>query len=157
MNTFNKIEEAISYLEDISRKGELTSDQMRDISSRLASARKQFFTSQRTSDSYKSAAEKAKLTRAQTKLTMDRISANIEAEREKKRVRENAGLLPLEISVYPSYGFKLINKFIKYYNKRTVNAGFDGKLITYTLKEEFIDSKPLNGAPIFQDLLVNKK
>jgi hypothetical protein len=154
--TTNPYEDAISYLEDISRKGELDPDQIKNIIGRLTSARKQFFTSQRTPDSYKSAAEKSKSTRAQTKADMDRISANIEAEREKVKARENAGLLPLKISVYPSYGFKLNSKFLKYYNSSTVNTGFDGDLITYTLKDEFFDVKPLGGTPIPNDSIILK-
>jgi hypothetical protein len=148
-STTNPYEKAISYLEDISKKGELTPDQIKDIVGRLTSARKQFFTSQRTPDSYKSAAEKAKATRA-------KIKADMETEREKVKARENAGLLPPEISIYPSYGFKLDSKFLKYYDLSTVNTGFYGDIITYTLKDEFINTKPLDGTPISYDSIVKK-
>jgi hypothetical protein len=154
--TTNPYEEAISYLEDISRKGDLTPDQIKDIVGRLTSARKQFFTSQRTPDSYKSAAEKSKLTRAQTKADMEKFDARLKINKDKLKAREDAGFLPPKISIYPSYGFKLDSKFLKYYNSSTVNTGFDGDLITYTLKDEFINTKPLDGIPIPYDSIVKK-
>ena len=103
-STTNPYEEAISYLEDISKKGELTPDQIKDIVGRLTSARKKFFTSQRTPDSYKSAAEKSKLTRAQDKADIEKMNADLKADsikftqNIKNRVEKN--ILPTELDDY---------------------------------------------------------
>jgi hypothetical protein len=155
-STTNPYEEAISYLEDISKKGELTPDQIKDIIRRLTSARKKFFTSQRTPDSYKAATKNSAITRAQGKVDMEKMDAYLKADREKVKAREDAGLLPPKISIYPSYGYKLNYKFLKYYNSSIVNTGYDGDLVTYTLRDEFINTKPLDGAPIPYDSVVLK-
>ena len=103
-STTNPYEEAISYLEDISKKGELTPDQIKDIVGRLTSARKKFFTSQRTPDSYKAAAEKSKLTRAQDKADIEKMNADLKADsikftqNIKNRVEKN--ILPTELDDY---------------------------------------------------------
>ena len=100
--TTNPYEDAISYLEDISRKGELDPDQIKDIIGRLTSARKQFFTSQRTPDSYKSAAEKSKLTRAQDKASMEKWKKIFNDRNLIPDVKDRAekNILPTELDDY---------------------------------------------------------
>jgi hypothetical protein len=60
-------EQMIQKLIDMASKGEFDNDQIRNLGYQLTSARKRYFTSQRSPESYKAAAEKAKQTKAQTK------------------------------------------------------------------------------------------
>jgi hypothetical protein len=115
-STTNPYEEAISYLEDISKKGELTPDQIKDIVGRLTSARKQFFTSQRTPDSYKSSAEKAKATIAKDKANTEKWRKIFNDRNLIPDAKDQAekNILPIEVNDYfftpdPKY-YDLLNK-----------------------------------------------
>lgn len=156
--TSSPYEDAISYLEDLSLKGELTPDQIQNIIGRLSSARKKFFTSKRSPDSYKTAAEKAKLTKDQNKSTAEKTSKE-DAEKEILRKadikkREDAGLLPLTVGYFRGYN-EIDPKWLKYYNKQE-NTNPDNDRVTYNIKGEFINTKPLGGTPIPYSSLFKK-
>jgi len=70
-----KVDQLVKQLVDIAATGELGPDVIADIDRQLTSARKKFFTSKRTPDSYKSAVEKSKLTRTMNKVHDDTIDA----------------------------------------------------------------------------------
>jgi hypothetical protein len=70
-----KVDQLVKQLVDIAATGELGPDVIADIDRQLTSARKKFFTSKRTPDSYKSAVEKSKLTRTMGKVHDDTIDA----------------------------------------------------------------------------------
>jgi hypothetical protein len=160
--TTNPYDEAVSYLEDISKKGELTPDQIKDIIRRLTSARKKFFTSQRTPDSYKAAAEKAKLTKTQDKASLEKWKKIFNDRNLIPNVKDRAekNILPTELDDYfftpdPKY-YDLLNKPKTLPDDRKSGTPFliqrDIELTknggrgygSYIIKDEYRD-KPISG------------
>ena len=85
-------DQMLQQLIAMAEKGEFDNDQIRDLGQQLTSARKRYFTAQRSPESYKAAAEKAKATKAQQKIDYDAS--------EKEREKEFNS--PLDIPIDPS-------------------------------------------------------
>jgi hypothetical protein len=85
-------DQMIQKLIDMASKGEFDNDQIRNLGQQLTSARKRYFTAQRSPESYKVAAEKAKQTKIQQK-------ADAEAGEKEREKQFNS---PLDVPIDPS-------------------------------------------------------
>jgi hypothetical protein len=85
-------DQMIQKLIDMASKGEFDNDQIRNLGQQLTSARKRYFTAQRSPESYKAAAEKAKQTKIQQK-------ADAEAGEKEREKQFNS---PLDVPIDPS-------------------------------------------------------
>lgn len=97
-------DQMIQQLISMAEKGEFDNDQIRNLGQQLTSARKRYFTAQRSPESYKAAAEKAKQTKIQQK-----IDGEAESERSRKmanqqdaiiKARRDGGMLPYSLDDY---------------------------------------------------------
>lgn len=124
-----KVDQLVKQLVDIAATGELGPDVIADIDRQLTSARKKFFTSKRTPDSYKSAVEKSKLTKIMGKVNDDTIDA-IEKLPAFKELASHEKL-GLSLNLYgniPKPGTKVLQKqyidaYLKLYPQFAKKAG----------------------------------
>jgi hypothetical protein len=70
----------------------------------------------------------------------------VQAIKASVKKREDAGLLPLTVGYFRGYN-EIDPKWLKYYNKQE-NTNPDNDRVTYNIKGEFINTKPLGGTPI---------
>jgi hypothetical protein len=97
-------EQMIQKLIDMASKGEFDNDQIRNLGQQLTSARKRYFTAQRSPESYKSAAEKAKQTKAKNDADSEIFLAK-SRERDIQtasvmKARHDGGMLPYRLDDY---------------------------------------------------------
>lgn len=111
MNT----EDIIQKLIDMASKGEFNNDQIRDLGQQLISARKRYFTSQRSPESYKAAVEKGKATKVQNAKDSEEFQIKSKAYHDKLdaefKARQDGGMLPIYLD---DYGKKPNPKYYTY-------------------------------------------
>lgn len=97
-------EQMIQKLIAMAEKGEFDNDQIRSLGQQLTSARKRYFTAQRSPESYKAAAEKAKATKAQSRIDAEKDLAKSKeisiAQNAVLKARHDGGMLPYRLDDY---------------------------------------------------------
>ena len=97
-------DQMLQQLIAMAEKGEFDNDQIRDLGYQLTSARKRYFTAQRSPESYKAAAEKAKQTKAKNDADSEIFLAK-SRERDIQtasvmKARRDGGMLPYNLDDY---------------------------------------------------------
>lgn len=144
---------AIEYLKDLASKGELLPQDIRDIADQLVKARRVYTTSKRSPESYKNAAVKAKATRIKSKADQEKRDRAADREDAKNKKRKEAGLAPLEVTIFTGYAKPAHKNIKQYYNiVNTIGTGEPGNTrIDLELKPEW-RNKPFAASKQFWTL-----
>jgi len=120
---------------NLSKEGKLSPDDIRNITSQLVGARKNFFINKRSPEDRKASAAKGKDTRTKNKADKEKYAQDVQKKYDKEDAayekRKASGLLPIEISNYT------IDVDTEYYNFVEKGEWSDN----YELKRQYMNKK----------------